>query len=345
MISKPTLSGNRLQWVDYSKGIGIILVVYGHVLRGLNSAGMVNASFFDISDTFVYSFHMPLFFIVSGLFFESSFRKDSNGFMLKKAKTLLHPFIIWSLIQTMVQVVLSNYTNDKVPFSALFTCLIIPRAQFWFLYTLFFINVINYLIYRFAPKFALLISCLVWLVSYVIHADIDPFTTVFQYLAFFNFGIAIGQNKDQLAKLARGKWAFPLVVLFGVAEYFYFINQHTTAYVTDLLLVFTGIVGTLLIAQISYRAQKIRMFNFLEAYGKASIGIYLMHILVASGSRIVLSKFLKISDPTIHIVAGTVLGLVIPYYVYQFCMKSAYLSWFFQVNDKRDERQKAQALA
>lgn len=59
---------NRLDWVDLSKAIGIILVVYGHVARGLDSAGMTFALFKSV-DSIIYSFHMPLFFVLSGFFF------------------------------------------------------------------------------------------------------------------------------------------------------------------------------------------------------------------------------------------------------------------------------------
>ena len=65
---------NRSHWVDYAKAIGIVLVVYGHVLKGLHSAGIkMPEAFYELSYSIVYTFHMPLFFFLSGLFFYSSF--------------------------------------------------------------------------------------------------------------------------------------------------------------------------------------------------------------------------------------------------------------------------------
>jgi fucose 4-O-acetylase-like acetyltransferase len=61
---------NRDHWVDYAKGLGILLVVYGHVSRGVFNAGIkVDAELFKLVDSVIYSFHMPLFFFLSGLFF------------------------------------------------------------------------------------------------------------------------------------------------------------------------------------------------------------------------------------------------------------------------------------
>ncbi len=61
---------NRTDWVDYAKGIGILLVVYGHVARGLFNANIdMPTAFYHMADSVVYSFHMPLFFFLSELQF------------------------------------------------------------------------------------------------------------------------------------------------------------------------------------------------------------------------------------------------------------------------------------
>lgn len=44
----------RFDWVDYAKGIGIVLVVYGHIARGLYNSGI-------IPDSKVYFFWMHSF--------------------------------------------------------------------------------------------------------------------------------------------------------------------------------------------------------------------------------------------------------------------------------------------
>ena len=62
---------NRIDWVDYAKGIGILLVVYGHLLSSVFHKGIqIPKHFFELSDSIVYSFHMPMFFFLSGLLVE-----------------------------------------------------------------------------------------------------------------------------------------------------------------------------------------------------------------------------------------------------------------------------------
>src|SRR5690554_6514824 len=106
----------RNAWVDYAKAIGIILVVYGHVARGVFNAGLpMDEELFVLVDSIIYSFHMPLFFFLSGLFFyDSLMKRGTGGLIVNKVDTIVYPFIVWSLLQGFFEVALSNYTNGQV---------------------------------------------------------------------------------------------------------------------------------------------------------------------------------------------------------------------------------------
>lgn len=54
----------RIEWIDIAKGIGMLLVIFGHF--GMSPKGKEIISFVKSS------FHMPLFFFISGLFFKES---------------------------------------------------------------------------------------------------------------------------------------------------------------------------------------------------------------------------------------------------------------------------------
>ena len=72
MTASRAASGVRnsyLSWIDGAKGIAIVLVVIGHEISGLIDAGVINSTaicwfFYD----WIYSFHVPVFFFVAGLF-------------------------------------------------------------------------------------------------------------------------------------------------------------------------------------------------------------------------------------------------------------------------------------
>ena len=64
----PLIQKSRLQWVDYLRGIAIILIVYRHVLVGLQKGMIVVPEILVHANMIFYSFRMPLFFILSGIF-------------------------------------------------------------------------------------------------------------------------------------------------------------------------------------------------------------------------------------------------------------------------------------
>lgn len=81
----------RLDFIDYAKGIAILLVVIGHLLQ-YNFVGTPAKELFDV----IYSFHMPLFMFLSGYVASLTIDKqltDKGLFVKKKAFSLLVPFV------------------------------------------------------------------------------------------------------------------------------------------------------------------------------------------------------------------------------------------------------------
>lgn len=64
----------RIDWIDVAKGIGIILMVMGHT------------SMPDAINRWIYSFHMPLFFLLSGLLFIPCSHNVGGGIFCEKSK-------------------------------------------------------------------------------------------------------------------------------------------------------------------------------------------------------------------------------------------------------------------
>jgi len=72
-------ASKRLNWIDQARGLAIFMVVYGHN--------------FPSVEPYIYSVHVPLFFLISGLFQSDSV---SNNQILRRAKQLLIPYFIWA---------------------------------------------------------------------------------------------------------------------------------------------------------------------------------------------------------------------------------------------------------
>lgn len=81
---------SRVLWLDIAKGITIILMVIGHTSIPMSLSN------------FIWSFHMPLFFIASG--WMTDWQKYSVGnFVIKKTPSILLPFAIYSIVVLIVK--------------------------------------------------------------------------------------------------------------------------------------------------------------------------------------------------------------------------------------------------
>lgn len=74
------------KWIDYAKGIGIFLMVIGH--SGLPI----------FIQKIIWSFHMPLFFSLSGVLFHIEKYNDYRTFSLKLFKSLIVPYLFFSAL-------------------------------------------------------------------------------------------------------------------------------------------------------------------------------------------------------------------------------------------------------
>lgn len=62
---------NRVEWLDIAKAYGIIAIVLGHILTGSPTAH------------FLYWWHIPLFFLIAGIFLKPLKSTDAWSTFLK----------------------------------------------------------------------------------------------------------------------------------------------------------------------------------------------------------------------------------------------------------------------
>ena len=85
-MSNASTATERINWIDCIKGIGIYFVILGHIYK-CNNIGM-----------WIYSFHMPLFFILSGYLIADKLTVPCySEYFKKKFKSLIRPFILFRI--------------------------------------------------------------------------------------------------------------------------------------------------------------------------------------------------------------------------------------------------------
>ena len=132
----------RIEFIDFYRGIGIILMIMGHIGYG------------EIFGKFIHAFHMPMFFIISGYFFKNvnTYKPlEFKLFIKKKAKQLIIPYVFFGIIHLVIYAII-NYENKNSILNRLYSFLFIntdglPIAgALWFLTSLFFAEIIYYFI-------------------------------------------------------------------------------------------------------------------------------------------------------------------------------------------------------
>lgn len=303
---------NRDLWVDHAKALGIVLVVYGHVMRGLHSAGIpMPETFYQLSDSIVYSFHMPLFFFLAGLFFQQSLAaKGSCGLVFSKLDSIFYPYVLWSILQGLIEAVLADYTNGAVTYAEVFALLWAPRAQFWFLYALLLCFLLAVAVFSLSRRSIIpltLVAALLYLFPPLL-----PEGLVWRYIAdnfvFFTLGILFA---GQAREMAASGWQVLLMVgLFLVAQYGFhglLALHYADRGILTLLLALVSIASVVTFCSWSARWP----LGFVAYLGTASMAIYLMHILAGSGVRVLL-KIGGVDSFLLHAVAGVAGGLLLP---------------------------------
>lgn len=309
-------STGRIDWVDTTKGIAIILVVIGHVIRGLVSARiMPHTPAEQFIDSWIYAFHMPLFFFLSGLFIPRSIRKSYPTFVEDKLRTIAAPYFVWSAITVVSKSFLSRFTNHAMRLSDGWRIIFEPIEQFWFLYALFLLVLVMGALLKLGLKPWMLIAG-----ALLAHPALGPIPGGF-------WGPAT-QTRTFAIYLAMGIWFGSSPLAIRVSEVPSRWLATTAAIGFAVLTVMVGwnlkVIPTLLIVMavigstgcLALAIDLSRRPNIVDALlrtcGLLSLEIFVAHTIASAGTRIALQKILHVQDPATHLILGILAGLIFP---------------------------------
>ncbi len=307
----------RQGWIDAAKGIGILLVVYGHAVDGLTGAGLLgpdgalNASFYVI-----YTFHMPLFFLLSGLLVARRVARDRSRFVRRLLPTIAWPYFLWSAIQVTVIALAADYVNTPgTGIGGHLYALLLwdPPSQFWFLYVLFFLHLAAALLIR--RGIPLLVPVALAAILYPVPeltGNRDRLLEMFGHFAiFYALGVVAGRHLDRLkawlcddavVKATIGAVLFAASAAAGLA---YDVPYWAAIHLPTAL---AGTAVTLMLAtRVGGGAARV-----LEYLGQRAMAIYVLHVLFVAGCRIVITRLTGFEDGALLVLLLTLIGIVAP---------------------------------
>jgi fucose 4-O-acetylase-like acetyltransferase len=304
----------RESWIDIAKGWGILLVVLGHALRGLQNVQLLPSSGWSHAwDAWIYSFHMPLFFLLSGFFMEKAVQRPLDRALKDRAKTLLWPYLVWSVLQTLVQIRMSNYTSSSYDWTHLLGILWKPVMQFWFLYVLLLLSLLWLGLRRAGvPALVLLGLALILHLTQKESGIWAMWDLVCIHGVWFAAGAVFGIMPQLVEKMRSAP--FSLKVSGGAAGFavtsWGAITQADSLLQSNILWAIPGVLASLVLAM--SLSPNLLLSRGLAWIGRLSLEIYLVHTLASATMRAILLHGLKIQDVTLHLVLASVAGVVVP---------------------------------
>ncbi|MCO7124189.1 acyltransferase family protein [Sporolactobacillus shoreicorticis] len=276
----------RIAWIDIAKGIGIILVVVGH------SGNQFAYHYF-------FWFHMPLFFILSGMTLKKiNTFGEYCAFVYKKLYRLVIPYISFTLLILLVsnyfdiinyRFQLSNFINSLSDIWYGGQRMKGYYAVFWFITCLLFTELIFALIQIVLKKRSSQITLTLFLFfiahieKFIIHTDLlwDIDVALFA-IAYFSFGFHFKKYIEYV--IHNIKFMLPIVAIsltmflvdhYGV--YKFTLDMKYRVYSNILLDLIIPISCSIVIFYISYLISKTPLSDFLKKLGTMSMVIMFLH--------------------------------------------------------------------
>lgn len=301
------MQSQRLDGLDIAKGIAILLVVYGHVMRGLQVAGLVSFDgVWGYVDYLVYTVHMPVFFVVSGFLYEGGREKVLNlqadrgngdaplagsrlAFWKPKLVTIAWPYVLWSTVHLVAQAIMSGsgMVNHGASLSRLASIGWDPVSPFWFLYALFMAFAASFLLQKLSAR---VVALLAFLLMLAVHPF--PVPAVVSDLAYGLVYFSLGR----LVFAERLAGALRSAVTLGFATAGFVLSASIAyRYALDVRLATVGtLCGLVAFFMLSTLLAHSPLRRPLVILGRCTMGIYVMHILVIAAFRAVGLKLLHL---------------------------------------------------
>ena len=283
-----TAAPGRIDWVDYAKGICIILVVMMHSVLGVeNAAGQTGFMHYVVE--FARPFRMPDFFLISGLFLAVVIDRDWRTYLDRKVVHFAYFYVLWLTIQFAFKS--PSYAADAgwAHVAYMYALSFIdPFGTLWFIYLLpiFFVvtkltrKVPAYVIWPIAAALEMAHIFTEWTV-------IDEFASRFVYFySGYLFASTIFAFSARAAE--HPKLALAGLALWAVINAALVATGLATWPVISLVLGFAGAGAIIVTATL---LAKMRWLDGIRFCGEHSIVIYLAFFLPMVVTRIVLLRY------------------------------------------------------
>lgn len=277
------ITKERTSYIDVLRGLGIFLVVYGHITR-----------IWYPDRVYIWSFHMPLFFFISGMLFQIHKYPSFIDYIKRKVKSLLIPYCVLYFISLNYWYFIEGIIMHRgFEHSSYFEQLLLmfvgnmtsAGGALWFLPCLFTVEILYYTIYQQTrTSFVRIIICFalatigVFLHKSGIKGLPWGLNSVLLVMPFYSIASVFGEDINRLFNKYKCLFCIIAIILGVSLQYLLFPYSdldlsmyHLRNGLTYIPMALAGIIICYTIARI------IHSNHILEWIGNNSICIFAFH--------------------------------------------------------------------
>jgi uncharacterized membrane protein YcfT len=299
-------TAGRVDWVDYAKGICIVMVVMMHSVLGVEKAAE-QTGFMHYVVMFAKPFRMPDFFLISGLFLSVVIDRDWRTYLDRKVMHFAYFYVLWVTIQFGFKAPSLAAESSWSQVGLLYLeSFIEPFGTLWFIYLLPIFFVVTKLTRNVHPL-------VIWLIAAALEMThvatgwtaIDEFCARFVY---FFAGYILAGYVFALSDRAR---AWPMFALLGLGAWAVVNGGLVALEVSEwpIVSLALGLAGACAIIVTGVLLARAHWLNVLRFCGEHSIVIYLAFFLPMAVTRTILLRFGPIHDIGLISLVVTAVGV------------------------------------
>ncbi len=326
----------RIDWVDFAKGMTIILVVQMHVTAGIEASLGTESTLMHALVDFFRAFRMPLFFLVAGLFLQRSIDKPWMEYLDKKVIHFAYFYFLWIFITFVIKYPLADASTTAHNFSVerLLWSVIEPFGTLWFIYILAVFYIVTRLLNSVLPMPAVLaigVALYLWQPNPTLPFLPDGHSMLIKEFGWrYIFFLSGFYGYNLWFKLADHASKAPLVAIAAFAIFSFgnilFLSAHFPYnHPLALLNSYAGALATIALCAVFARYN---IGTFLSFIGKHSLYIYISFFVPNAFLRTVMIK-LEVAPPIDQFILLVLVVCIITPIIAFHLLKKTPLAFFY----------------
>ena len=288
----------RNDFIDYLRGILILLVIEGHFIQWIEYYG-TDLFYNDPIFKAIYSFHMPCFMLISGfLTYQSLQRQKAVNFITSRLLQLLIPIIFWTIPFVLIKIWndFSIYFEVKAPLSFIFTNLVTLSYlstnllnsffDLWFLWALLVSSLLLTFL-KFIKQDNILFIFIIFTLILILQTPIPITMGFIKYLfPFFAIGYLLSKQIKIITKLS-----VPLIILVTTVSISCYLlwSKNTYIYISGMdltinnlsqigLRYLSGFSISVFFIWLCWKMYALKPVQILSTFGRYSLQLYILQV-------------------------------------------------------------------